>query len=100
VEKRHLYTDQASGARQDRPGFLACWAYLSPGDTLVVWRLDRRRSALRRQARGYGLALVLLLGRRERWGGPGALTTGTLACMAYFWHTPLRKEGRSIYQHL
>jgi DNA invertase Pin-like site-specific DNA recombinase len=47
VEDRHLYTDQASGARKDRPGFLACWAYLQPGDTLTVWRLDRLARSLR-----------------------------------------------------
>src|SRR5215470_12769399 len=47
VEERHLYTDQASGARKDRPGFLQCWAYLQPGDTLIVWRLDRLARSLR-----------------------------------------------------
>jgi DNA invertase Pin-like site-specific DNA recombinase len=47
VEARHLYQDQASGVRTDRPGFLACWAYLQPGDTLVVWRLDRLARSLR-----------------------------------------------------
>jgi DNA invertase Pin-like site-specific DNA recombinase len=47
VEDRHLYQDQASGIRKDRPGFLACWAYLQPGDTLVVWRLDRLARSLR-----------------------------------------------------
>jgi DNA invertase Pin-like site-specific DNA recombinase len=37
----HLFVDQASGARSDRPGLDACMAVLQPGDTLVVWRLDR-----------------------------------------------------------
>jgi DNA invertase Pin-like site-specific DNA recombinase len=36
-----LFVDQASGARTDRPGLEACLAALQPGDTLVVWRLDR-----------------------------------------------------------
>jgi len=47
VEARHLYSDQASGARKDRPGFLQCWQYLHAGDTLVVWRLDRLARSLR-----------------------------------------------------
>src|SRR2546427_11023378 len=47
VQDRHLYSDQASGARKDRPGFLQCWAYLHRGDTLVVWRLDRLARSLR-----------------------------------------------------
>lgn len=41
VDGRHLYSDKASGARDDRPGLKACVEYLKPGDTLVVWKLDR-----------------------------------------------------------
>ena len=37
----NIYTDKASGARASRPGLDACVAALEPGDTLVVWRLDR-----------------------------------------------------------
>ena len=36
-----IYTDKASGARAGRPGLDSCVAVLEPGDTLVVWRLDR-----------------------------------------------------------
>src|SRR3712207_3967728 len=36
-----LYTDTASGARTDRPGLEQALSNLRPGDTLVVWRLDR-----------------------------------------------------------
>ena len=36
-----IFTDKASGARGSRPGLDACLAALEPGDTLVVWRLDR-----------------------------------------------------------
>lgn len=35
------YLDRASGARADRPELAAALDYLRPGDTLVVWRLDR-----------------------------------------------------------
>lgn len=41
VDERHLHTDKASGARDDRPGLKACLDYLKAGDTLVVWKLDR-----------------------------------------------------------
>ncbi len=41
VDPRHLHTDKASGARDDRPGLKACLDYLNAGDTLVVWKLDR-----------------------------------------------------------
>lgn len=41
VDDRHLHKDKASGARDDRPGLKACLDYLTAGDTLVVWKLDR-----------------------------------------------------------
>lgn len=37
----HVFDDQASGARTDRPGLAAALAYLRTADTLVVWKLDR-----------------------------------------------------------
>ena len=36
-----IFVDIASGARAARPGLAACLQALAPGDTLVVWRLDR-----------------------------------------------------------
>ena len=36
-----IFMDKVTGARADRPGLDACLATLQPGDTLVVWRLDR-----------------------------------------------------------
>jgi DNA invertase Pin-like site-specific DNA recombinase len=36
-----VFTDTASGAKTDRPGFEEALAFVRPGDTLVVWKLDR-----------------------------------------------------------
>ncbi|MGH7488246.1 MAG: recombinase family protein, partial [bacterium] len=36
-----VFTDIASGAKADRPQLAAALAYVRPGDTLVVWKLDR-----------------------------------------------------------
>ncbi|MEE8292459.1 MAG: recombinase family protein [Candidatus Tectomicrobia bacterium] len=36
-----IFLDRVSGARTTRPGLEACLEALAPGDTLVVWRLDR-----------------------------------------------------------
>jgi DNA invertase Pin-like site-specific DNA recombinase len=45
--EHHLYTDAASGKRDDRPGLDACIKALRAGDTLVVWKLDRLGRDLR-----------------------------------------------------
>jgi DNA invertase Pin-like site-specific DNA recombinase len=36
-----IYTDELSGATSDRPGLQEAIDYVRPGDTLIVWRLDR-----------------------------------------------------------
>lgn len=36
-----IYTDTASGAAAERKGLEQALSHLRPGDTLVVWRLDR-----------------------------------------------------------
>ena len=41
VIPERLYTDRASGQKDDRPGLATCLQALQPGDTLVVWKLYR-----------------------------------------------------------
>jgi DNA invertase Pin-like site-specific DNA recombinase len=36
-----VFEDVASGAQAERPGLAAALAFVRPGDTLAVWRLDR-----------------------------------------------------------
>lgn len=47
VDPDHIYEDQASGKRDDRPGLTACLKALRDGDTLVVYKLDRLGRDLR-----------------------------------------------------
>ncbi len=41
VKSTQCYEDFASGKHDERPGLAACLKALRPGDTLVVWKLDR-----------------------------------------------------------
>ena len=41
VDPTRIYEDLASGRRDDRPGLAACLKALQPGNTLVLWKLDR-----------------------------------------------------------
>ena len=47
VKKENLFCDQLSGAKEIRPGLVACNELLQRGDTLVVWRLDRLGRSMR-----------------------------------------------------
>jgi DNA invertase Pin-like site-specific DNA recombinase len=38
---KNIFTDKISGVRSERPGLDTCLKHLKPGDTLIVWRLDR-----------------------------------------------------------
>jgi DNA invertase Pin-like site-specific DNA recombinase len=69
VDERHLFEDRASGARDDRPGLAVCLANLRPGDTLVVWKLDRLGRSLPH-------LLEIVTGLRERSIAFRSLTEG------------------------
>jgi DNA invertase Pin-like site-specific DNA recombinase len=42
-----IFTEKASGTQRDRPALKAALDYIRPGDTLVVWKLDRLARSLR-----------------------------------------------------
>lgn len=41
VDSSRIYQDLASGRKDDRPGLAACLKALQPGNTLMIWKLDR-----------------------------------------------------------
>ncbi len=57
----HVFTDQGhSGASRNRPGLAQSMGRLRPGDTLVIWRLDRLGRSL-----SHLIEVVTELGRRN-----------------------------------
>jgi len=60
-----LFTDTVSGATVDRPGLDAALTECRPGDTLVVWKLDRLGRSL-----PHLVDIVRDLGVRGVWTGP------------------------------
>jgi DNA invertase Pin-like site-specific DNA recombinase len=57
--KKDIFTDKVCGAKTTRPGLDECLGQLKPGDTLVVWRLDRLGRSVR-----HLIDLVEQLGQR------------------------------------
>lgn len=48
VNEDRIYFDNQSGSRHDnRPGLINCLKALQPGNTLVVWKLDRLGRSLK-----------------------------------------------------
>jgi DNA invertase Pin-like site-specific DNA recombinase len=42
-----VFTERASGAQRERPSLVAALDYMRPGDTLVIWKLDRLARSLK-----------------------------------------------------
>ena len=93
VSECHLYSDTASGKKDDRPGLAACLQALREGDTLVVWKLDRLGRSLRHlvnvvhdlTSRGVGLKVLTGQGAAIDTTTPaGKLVFGIFASLAEF----------------
>ncbi len=93
VEPGHVYEDMASGKRDDRPGLAACLKALRPGDTLVVWKLDRLGRDLHHLVNvvhdltGRGVGLKVLTGQGatvDTTTAAGKLVFGIFAALAEF----------------
>ena len=104
VDPAHLYEDQASGKREDRPGLASCLKALRPGDTLVVWKLDRLGRDLRHlintvhDLTGRGIGLKVLTGHGaaiDTTTAPGKLVFGIFAALAEFERDLIRERTKA-----
>jgi len=86
-----LYKDTATGTKADRPQWIRCLADLRPGDTLVIWKIDRLGRNLRDlidivttlDARGVGVQ-SLTNGIVDTTTSHGKLVFGMFALMAEY----------------
>ena len=93
VDEERLYEDRASGRRDHRPGLDACLKALQPGNTFVVWKLDRLGRDLKHlvttvdelRARGVGLRVLAGAGAEiDTSTANGRLIFGIFAALAEF----------------
>ena len=93
VAPEHLYLDEASGKRDDRPGLEACLKALREGDTLYIRKLDRLGRDLKHLVltvrglsdRGVGLSVLTGQGANiDTTTSSGKLIFGIFAALAEF----------------
>ena len=93
VGEEQIYSDQASGKKDDRPGLEACLKALRDGDVLVIWKLDRMGRSLHHlvktvsglSKRGVGLKVLTGQGAQiDTTTAAGRLPFGIFASLAEF----------------
>lgn len=93
VDPTRIYEDLASGRHDARPGLIACLKAIQPGNTLVLWKLDRLGRDLRHlvntaedlRTRGIGLKVLTGAGAQiDTTTANGRLAFGIFAAFAEF----------------
>ncbi len=93
VAEDRIYQDLASGRFDDRPGLSSCLKALQPGNTLVVWKLDRLGRNLKHlvntveelKDKGIGFKVLTGAGAQIDTSTPhGKLVFGMFASLAEF----------------
>src|SRR6187397_2709116 len=93
-----IFTDTASGSRVDRPGLEEAIEYVRPGDTLVVWKLDRLGRSLPhlidtiRQLQERGVGFKSLTEQIDTTTSGGKLIFHVFAALAEFERDVIRER--------
>ncbi len=95
------FSDTISGARDDRPGLAEMLAYVRPGDTVVVWKLDRLGRNLQhilatvKALTGRGVTLVSTSDGIDSSTAAGRMMIGVLGSLAEY-EVELIKERTAL----
>lgn len=93
VRDEHIYSDHASGKKDERPGLENCMKALRRGDILVIWKLDRLGRSLHHLVKivtilsegGIGLKVISGQGAQiDTTTAAGRLSFGIFAALAEF----------------
>lgn len=104
VESSHIYSDRASGKKDDRPGLSNCLKALRSDDVLVVWKLDRLGRDLRHLVntvqglyeRSIGFKVLMGKGANiDTTTANGKLVFGIFAALAEFERELIRERTKA-----
>ena len=104
VAPNHIYSDKASGKKDDRPGLANCLKALRQGDILVVWKLDRLGRDLRHlvntvqdlSERNVGFKVLTGKGANiDTTTADGKLVFGIFAALAEFERELIRERTKA-----
>ena len=104
VEASRIYEDLASGRQDARPGWTSCLKALQPGNTLVVWKLDRLGRDLKHliglvdllQQRQVGLQVLTSVGAQiDTTTANGRFIFGIFAALAEFEAALIRERTQA-----
>lgn len=99
-----IYQEKASGKSKDRPELAHCLMALRPGDTLVVWRLDRLGRSLPdlvqivTSLEERGIGFESLTEKIDTTSATGKLTFHVFAALAEFERNIIRERTRAGLQ--
>ena len=105
VDPTRIYQDLASGRSDARPGLAACLKALQPGNTLVLWKLDRLGRDLRHlvntveelRVRGIGLKVLTGAGAQiDTTTANGRLAFGIFAAFADYAERVVMRSGAPV----
>jgi DNA invertase Pin-like site-specific DNA recombinase len=96
-----LFVEKASGAKQERPQLQAALDYMRPGDTLVVWKLDRLARSMKQliatvdELRGRDIGFRSLTEAIDTTTAAGELFFHIFGALAQFEHSIIRERTKA-----